>query len=438
MNLESAILTYAANALWQAPLALAVGGLGARAVRGLGARAEHRVWVAALLAESVLPALSLVRWEHIGTALRAWMTARGAEDGAVQVTMQASTAATGWTLPPLALHMGVALYAGGTLYFAARLGWQFLRVCALRRSARVLTLDGDAERVWRRLSVRGARVAESAYVPAPLTLGLRRPLLLVPESMAADVGGAEMETVLAHECAHIERRDFAKNLAYELLTLPVRLHPACWAARARVTETREMVCDAMAAEAAGRVAYGHSLLRLAARLAGNGALRVPLATGIFDTNGLERRLMKLTETQQAIRGARRLAMTVVCVALGVGTCAFALGLRTHVAAATDTATPKTGAAIQVPSDKIVANLDHKVQPVYPPEAKKARVQGKVVLAAVIGKDGIIENLRVVSGPKKLQESALDAVKQWTYKPYLLNGEPVEVETKINVIYTLAK
>jgi len=438
MNLESAILTYVANALWQAPLALAAGWLGARAVRGLGARAEHRVWVAALLAESLLPALSLVGWERIGTALHAWMTAGGADDGAVQVTMQASTAATGWTVPPLVLHMGVALYAVVTAYFAARLGWQFLRVCALRRSARVLTLDGEAERLWRRLSVRGAQVAESAYVTAPLTLGQRRPLLLVPESMAEDLGGAELETILEHECAHIERGDFAKNLAYELLTLPVRVHPACWAARARVTETREMVCDAMAAEAAGRVAYGHSLLRLAARLTGNGALRVPLATGIFDTKGLERRLMKLAETQKTMRGARRVAMMVVCAALGVGTCAFALRLSTHVAAATDAATSKTEAAIQVPSDKIIANLDHKVQPVYPPEAKKARVQGKVVLATVIGKDGTIENLTVISGPKKLRQSALDAVKQWTYKPYLLNGEPVEVETKINVIYTLGK
>ena len=73
---------------------------------------------------------------------------------------------------------------------------------------------------------------------------------------------------------------------------------------------------------------------------------------------------------------------------------------------------------------------------YPVEAKKARIQGKVQLDAAIGKAGEIEQLKVISGPKELQQSALDAVRQWTYKPFLLNGEPVEVKTKITVTYTL--
>lgn len=75
-------------------------------------------------------------------------------------------------------------------------------------------------------------------------------------------------------------------------------------------------------------------------------------------------------------------------------------------------------------------------PVYPPIAKAARVSGTVVLQATIGKDGLIENVRVVSGPPLLQEAALDAVRQWTYRPYLLNGEPVEVETTVNVVFSI--
>jgi periplasmic protein TonB len=81
-------------------------------------------------------------------------------------------------------------------------------------------------------------------------------------------------------------------------------------------------------------------------------------------------------------------------------------------------------------------LIHKVQPTYPPLARQARVQGAVVLQAVIGKDGAIQNLHVVSGHPMLTGSALEAVKQWRYKPYYLNGEPVEVETTINVNFTL--
>jgi protein TonB len=81
-------------------------------------------------------------------------------------------------------------------------------------------------------------------------------------------------------------------------------------------------------------------------------------------------------------------------------------------------------------------LLQKTAPAYPPIAKAARVSGTVVLQATISKTGAIENLHVVSGPAMLQQAALDAVKQWKYKPYLLNNEPVEVETTVNVIFTL--
>ncbi len=82
-------------------------------------------------------------------------------------------------------------------------------------------------------------------------------------------------------------------------------------------------------------------------------------------------------------------------------------------------------------------LLHKVTPNYPALAKQARIQGSVVLQATIGKDGSIQNLRVLSGHPMLTQSALDAVKQWKYKPYLLNGEAVEVETTVQVNFTLS-
>jgi periplasmic protein TonB len=82
-------------------------------------------------------------------------------------------------------------------------------------------------------------------------------------------------------------------------------------------------------------------------------------------------------------------------------------------------------------------LVRQVKPVYPPLARQARIQGVVVLQAVISKDGSIEGLHLVSGHPMLAPAAMDAVKQWKYKPYFLNGEPVEVETTINVNFTLA-
>jgi protein TonB len=82
-------------------------------------------------------------------------------------------------------------------------------------------------------------------------------------------------------------------------------------------------------------------------------------------------------------------------------------------------------------------LLHKVTPNYPPLAKQARIQGSVVLQATIGKDGSIQNLHVQSGHPMLTQAAIDAVRQWKYKPYLLNGEAVEVETTVQVNFTLS-
>src|ERR1700690_2399857 len=79
----------------------------------------------------------------------------------------------------------------------------------------------------------------------------------------------------------------------------------------------------------------------------------------------------------------------------------------------------------------------RVQPMYPPLARQARIQGSVLLQAEISKDGTIENLRLISGHPMLAPAAIDAVRQWRYKPYFLNGEPVEVETQITVNFSLS-
>jgi TonB family protein len=93
--------------------------------------------------------------------------------------------------------------------------------------------------------------------------------------------------------------------------------------------------------------------------------------------------------------------------------------------------------VRVSQDVSQGLLIHRVQPMYPPLARQARIQGAVILQAEIGKDGTIENLRLISGHPLLVQAAMDAVKQWRYKPYFLYGEPVAVETQITVNFTLA-
>jgi protein TonB len=99
--------------------------------------------------------------------------------------------------------------------------------------------------------------------------------------------------------------------------------------------------------------------------------------------------------------------------------------------------PKNPERIRVGGNVQAANLIRKVTPNYPPLAKQARVQGTVKFSAIIGKDGTIQNLQLVSGHPLLVPAATEAVKQWIYKPTLLNGEPVEVITQIDVNFTLS-
>jgi protein TonB len=83
-------------------------------------------------------------------------------------------------------------------------------------------------------------------------------------------------------------------------------------------------------------------------------------------------------------------------------------------------------------------LVYDVSPKYPPEAGRARIEGMVVLLAVIGKDGTVKDVRVKSGLPVLAQAAIEAVKQWRYRPYFLNGEPVEVDSQITINFTLSR
>jgi protein TonB len=93
--------------------------------------------------------------------------------------------------------------------------------------------------------------------------------------------------------------------------------------------------------------------------------------------------------------------------------------------------------VRVSSGVVSGLLVRRVQPAYPPLARQARIQGTVVLQAQISKEGSIENLQLLSGHPMLAPAAIEAVKQWKYRPYLLNGEPVEVETQVMVNFTLS-
>ena len=115
------------------------------------------------------------------------------------------------------------------------------------------------------------------------------------------------------------------------------------------------------------------------------------------------------------------------------------GVIGSVLSSTPVAVPKiaTPQRVRVSSGVQQGLRVRNVNPTYPPLARQARIQGVVILQALISKNGDIENLQLISGHPMLAPAAIEAVKQWKYKPYLLNGEPVEVETQVQVNFTLS-
>jgi len=115
------------------------------------------------------------------------------------------------------------------------------------------------------------------------------------------------------------------------------------------------------------------------------------------------------------------------------------GVIGGIVSSTPVAVPKVATPQRVRVSQGVSNglLIKKVQPAYPPLARQARIQGQVVLHAEISKEGTIQNLQLISGHAMLAPAAIEAVKQWRYKPYLLNGEPVAVETEVIVNFSLS-
>ena len=432
------VIGYLLNTLWQVPLVFCAAWLVTRLMRPAGPRKEHHVWVGALVLEVVLPAchfqLSGV-WSQISSFLLAHWGVSGVAGSVSVVQGAGATADSGLLRLPEALLTGVLLaYAGSLLYFAARLLFGLRQTSLIRRRATT-----PREELPRRLATAGIEIAISPTIAGPSTIGFLRALLLLPPEFIETVNEHDLDAALAHEGAHIERHDFAKNLLYRFLTLPVAYHPVLWMTHARVTETREMVCDAMAAEALlGRESYAHSLLRLASMMTTRVPARPLHAIGMFDANHFERRIMNLTHGRVEMTKARRILIAALCSAVAVGTCASALALRMDVTAPA-TAPSETPKKLTVKSGDMAGNRISGSNPIYPKEAKASGkiINGTVVLGATIGKHGTIEHLFVKKSLRAdYDKSALDAVKDWQYKPYLLNGDPIEVETTINITYSI--
>lgn len=444
------LLSYLFNALWQIPLVFAAAWIVVRIAHRSGPRAEHRIWVGALLLQLGLPACSL-RITALWQTLRSMLPEHAsAGSGGVQVLFGPATVHGSALRLPFALEAGIlVIWTCVTFYFAARLAWGLIETRRLAGAAMSIAWTGEAAHRWNRhcrrfgLIAPPPQIATSPRAVGPVAIGLRRGMVLVPPQLLDTVSPDDLNAVLAHELAHIARHDFAKNLLYTLLSLPLAWHPLLWRTRARLAESRELLCDDLAAEAiAGRKQYAQSLLRLASIFAGQPRVATLHAVGIFDfrsnANTLERRVMILTHKRIPVSAGRRILIASACSFLALATCTSALALHTDISElAPDAQQSAAPNKLHVSAKEMSGNRISGENPTYPPEAKKKKIQGTVVIDTTISKEGAVEDLHVVKTPDpSLAEGALKAVRTWRYRPYLLNGNPIAVETTVNVTFCL--
>jgi TonB family protein len=336
-----------------------------------------------------------------------------------------------------------ALYLLTALFCVARLLWRWRRTAAMARRSVAFALD-PADRLLvagaaRRLGIAPPEVRCSHELQGPVVVGVRRAMLLAPEGFFAAGNGKDIAAALTHECAHIARRDFATNLIYEVVAAVVAYHPACWWMRRRIAETRELVCDEMAAGALGsRPEYAASLLRLATALAAPDWLRTP-AIGVFDGDILEERVMRLTMDLPKMSRLQRIAMVALTA------CALLGGAATAAALSLDVMPPDGGAAANVPAEKVykvggdvsAPVLVHSVDAEFTEKAKRAKHEGVSVVSCVVDSQGMPQRVHTIRKlGMGLDEKAIDAVRQYRFKPGLLNGKPVAVAITIEVNFHL--
>ena len=354
------IPTFLLNAAWQVAAFALVASACARLLRDAPARLRHALWVAALTLSVALPLLGLfnssparptpetVRAAPAEPARQAPGATVGlsrplaadapADDAAATTSLspparvlrqRRQTLTSAPALPP-------ALAACYLLFLFFRLvtlrrAWR--RTRRLRRRAHPpeisSRLDAVAERCRAAFGLRRIEIRCSAEVSAPIALGAREPLIILPEGVFDSAPAETLASVIGHEAAHIARRDFALNLAYELLLLPVSFHPLARLIKRQIDRTRELACDELVA---GRVvapdAYARSLVRAAGALASPADHAFTL--GVFDADILEERIMRLTSnTSRATPRAARLlalaALSVLCLScLAISTFSFDL------------------------------------------------------------------------------------------------------------------
>jgi beta-lactamase regulating signal transducer with metallopeptidase domain len=413
------VVTYVTNALWMTCVIAAVTVLLSRALRRGPSSHRHALWVAALLLTVLLPFASLRGSRNNNKPSSEPVAAAST----VQPAATGFSGASSWALwrrmrhggrpvqfGPLWVRFVALLYLGFIFYRAVRLyrGWQSLRAM-LRESSEPQIPPATrtvVEQCHSLLGMKPVPILLSLEGKGPATLGIRNPVLLLPEWFFSQASEDELSSVLGHELAHIRRHDFLLNLIYELLILPISFHPAAALIKARIDQTRELACDEIAAECLSTCTqYARSLLSIAQSMAANQRpATVGYALGLFDTNTLEDRIMNVLAKANRFRRTWARASALGASGLLITTCLGVSGFSIQV-----TQPHNTDANLQPFVGTWQARFKGKVFETIKLDKQQGKLTGSVRGADIeVDKDGELTSAHAVdsSDPDPIVEATL--------------------------------
>lgn len=365
--MDRIVVEYLANAVWQIPLLVA--GVGALLwALGSDVRTRHRVWLGVLAVAVLMPLRGMELGPKIavfaptphemsvhstasGGAMPVSYSEAADDETVVMVDDEKPAPRSGLTIGPAATRWLVRLYIGALLFA----GWRILRAWiaaqGLLRRSRSIHLAPRAMAIFaqaaERQQIRLPRLRQSDETVSPVVIGAWRPVLLLPAGFD-HLKDDEILAALSHEFAHLARRDYLVNLICQIAALPISWHPATFVVQKRIRDTREMLCDAVAAdEMASPVRYATCLVAFAFRALDNhqGALATQGMT-MFDNGTLEERILQLTQEPERPEPRTRLAR-LAGASLGLAL-SVTLALMVHVTPTlADTTDPVETAPVQL-------------------------------------------------------------------------------------------
>ncbi len=328
---DNQLLTFLLNALWQVPTIASAAWIASRMLRKGPAALAHVVWVTALAASVLLPLASVPHRSQIGTV--EWTVSVPAADASTaQVLSPPIEPVSGaqQRVVPFSLNVARICWVAYMLFLIVRLfgvGRAWRHTIAIRRSANSAEAPRIVENVWRRcldaFALQDVDLLWSSDVSSPVTVGMRRPAVILPEVLRDSTSEDVLTTAIGHELAHVARRDFTLSLLSELLHVPVSFHPAAWLIRKGINRSREIACDELVT---GKLiepqVYARSIVKIAQKMSG---LREPgYSLGVFDGDILEERIHRLTSRVESnakrarLLFAAGLSTLAICVLIASG------------------------------------------------------------------------------------------------------------------------